>query len=299
MALVRSDVPTASRQIRKTNRYPETPKRKRRPGRPSSYRPEYCDVVIEAGKEGWSLTATAAKIGVHRATLLDWGTAHPEFGDALKVHKAHRAHWWEERLRDVAKHGGAPGQVTACIFGLKNAVPEEWRDIQHQEQSGNTVAVHSCETPRCRLCGGGERRKLRRSDGRWGLVAMALDDPGLVGTLPWNRCSATRSSSMVSKRRTHSRFSLRVRMKRSTQPLPCGLAHESRRVLDAEEGELALVVVGDEPSCRGRGGASGRQRCPRRRLPKGGAHTLAQRLERLEAGRPARGVECRRIPVEQ
>ena len=35
-------------------------------------------------------------------------------------------------MRDVAKHGGAPGQVTACIFGLKNAVPEEWRDIQHQ-----------------------------------------------------------------------------------------------------------------------------------------------------------------------
>jgi hypothetical protein len=28
--------------------------------------------------------------------------------------------------------GGAPGQVTACIFGLKNAVPEEWRDTQHQ-----------------------------------------------------------------------------------------------------------------------------------------------------------------------
>ena len=139
MALVRSDAPTASQKIRKTTRRPETPKRKRRPGRPSSYRPEYCDVVIEAGKEGWSLTATAAKIGVHRATLFDWGTAHPEFGDALKVHRAHRAHWWEERLRDVAKNGGAPGQATACIFGLKNAVPEEWRDIQHQEHSGNTT----------------------------------------------------------------------------------------------------------------------------------------------------------------
>ena len=34
-------------------------------------------------------------------------------------------------------------------------------------------------------------------------------------------------------------------MKRSTQPLPRARA-ESRRALDAEEGELALVVVGDE-----------------------------------------------------
>jgi hypothetical protein len=133
MALVWSDAYTASRRIGNTTQSPETPKRKkRRPGRPSSYRPEYCDLIIEAGKEGWSLTATAAKIGVHRATLFDWGTAHPEFGDALKLHKAHRAHWWEERLREVAMGGGAPGQVTACIFGLKNAVPEEWRDVQHQ-----------------------------------------------------------------------------------------------------------------------------------------------------------------------
>ena len=46
-------------------------------------------------------------------------------------------------MRDVAKRGGAPGQVTACIFGLKNAVPEEWRDIQHQEHSGNTTETRT------------------------------------------------------------------------------------------------------------------------------------------------------------
>jgi hypothetical protein len=139
MTIVPSDTRTASRRIRKTTRRPKTPKRQRYPGRPSSYRPEYCDVIIEAGKEGWSLTATAAKLGAHRETLLNWGAAHPEFLDVLKAHKAHRAHWWEERLRDVAQNGGAPGQVTACIFGLKNAVPEEWRDVQHQhlEHTGN------------------------------------------------------------------------------------------------------------------------------------------------------------------
>ena len=51
-------------------------------------------------------------------------------------------------MRDVAKNGGAPGQATACIFGLKNAVPEEWRDIQHQqlEHTGNLT-----ETPTLRL----------------------------------------------------------------------------------------------------------------------------------------------------
>ena len=50
---------------------------------------------------------------------------------------------------------------------------------------------------------------------------------------------------MVSKRRTQSRFSLRVRMKRSTQPLPSGSRTKAGE-LDAEEGDLALEVVGDE-----------------------------------------------------
>ena len=169
MALVRSDARTASRPIPKTTPRPETPKRKRRPGRPSSYLPEYCDVIIGAGKEGWSLTATAAKIGVHRATLLDWGAPHPEFGEALKFHRAHRAHWWEERLRDVAKRGGAPGQVTACIFGLKNAVPEEWRDIQHQhlEHTGKDSETRRSENSQRRAAPaprGGQTPPLGSSD---------------------------------------------------------------------------------------------------------------------------------------
>ena len=49
-------------------------------------------------------------------------------------------------MRDIAKRGGAPGQVTACIFGLKNAVPEEWRESSTNNASGNLT-----ETPTLRL----------------------------------------------------------------------------------------------------------------------------------------------------
>jgi hypothetical protein len=98
-----------------------------RRGRPSLYRPAICTTVVECGREGWSLSATAAKIGVHRETLLNWGAAHPEFFDALKIHGAARAEWWEGQLRKIAQDGGAPGQATACIFALKNGVPSEWR----------------------------------------------------------------------------------------------------------------------------------------------------------------------------
>ena len=64
-------------------------------------------------------------------------------------------------------------------------------------------------------------------------------------------------------------------MKRSTQPLPSGARTNA--------GELALVVVGDELTAvvvaelQAAGDALGE-------AAEGGTHTLAQRLERLEAG---------------
>src|ERR671910_930762 len=107
------------------------------------------------------------------------------------------------------------------------------------------VAVHSCETPRCRLCGCRKRRRLRRSDGRGGLVAMALDDPGLVVDLlePVQRHAQLLDGVEAADPQ-------QVLLKGPDEALDTavalGLAHESRRALDAEEGELALVVVGDE-----------------------------------------------------
>jgi hypothetical protein len=60
---------------------------------------------------------------------------------------------------------------------------------------------------------------------------VALEDPGLVVGL-LERVEGWRSSSMVAKRLIHRRFSLSVRMNRSTQPLLSG----SRM----KEGELAM-----------------------------------------------------------
>ena len=48
---------------------------------------------------------------------------------------------------------------------------------------------------------------------------------------------------MVSKLRTHKRFSFSVRMKRFRDAVPFGLPHEARRALDPEERDLLLKVV--------------------------------------------------------
>ena len=62
--------------------------------------------------------------------------------------------------------------------------------------------------------------KLLGAHLRRGLVAVPLDDPGLVVAVPEGE--HRRSSSTVSKLRSHNRFSLSVRMKRSAQPFPSG-----------------------------------------------------------------------------
>ncbi len=101
--------------------------------RPSKYKPEYCKAVIETMATGLSLTAFAGSIDVCRDTVNEWQRAHPEFSDAVKIGKAKRTAELERQF--LASSDRAI--VTARIFALKNADPEEWREKQHIEHSAD------------------------------------------------------------------------------------------------------------------------------------------------------------------
>ncbi len=106
-------------------------------GRPSTYDPAYCEMVIEHMREGASLTSFAAEIGVARATLNVWMEAHPEFLDAVHAGKAKCAAWWEKVARANAQNG--TGNATLTVFGLKNMSPDDWREKQEVEHSGGVT----------------------------------------------------------------------------------------------------------------------------------------------------------------
>jgi hypothetical protein len=106
-------------------------------GRPSKFRTAYCDEVIAAGEEGLSLTAFAGTIGVSRDTVNEWTRAHPEFSDAIKIHQAKRTAYLERTL--LSSDQGP--RVTARIFALKNADPENWKDKQDVEHSGHINVI--------------------------------------------------------------------------------------------------------------------------------------------------------------
>ena len=108
--------------------------------RPTKYKREYCDAVIQHMSEGASLTSFAAEVDVCRATITVWMEEHPEFLASVKKAKAKCAAWWEQKGREGAS-GKSPVNPTLVIFGLKNMAPDEWRDKQELDHTSSDKSM--------------------------------------------------------------------------------------------------------------------------------------------------------------
>ena len=67
-------------------------------GRPTSYRPEFCQRVVALMAEGRSLEGCAALLGVHPDSLNEWQKVHPGFSVAVRAGRAAATTYWENRL---------------------------------------------------------------------------------------------------------------------------------------------------------------------------------------------------------
>jgi len=108
-------------------------------GRPSKYKPEYCEAIVAHMAEGASATSFAASIGVSRSTITEWASEHPEFSAAVTRGKTMCAAWWEKLARTNAMTGD--GNATLTVFGLKNMAPDDWREKQEVEHSGGVTVT--------------------------------------------------------------------------------------------------------------------------------------------------------------
>lgn len=103
----------------------DKPKRAK-PGQPSKYKPEFCDMLIEHMKEGLSFDSFAGLIGVNSDTLHEWKRVHPEFSVAKTNGHAAAMLWWE-KLGRAAAAGKVPNfNAAVFIFSMKNKFG--WRD---------------------------------------------------------------------------------------------------------------------------------------------------------------------------
>ena len=105
-------------------------------GRPTKYKPEFCDVVVQAGREGKTKAEMAADLDIDRGTLNEWCEAHPDFSRAVKLGLDYAQAWWEGKGR-LATFGGTDGfNATSYIFQMKNRFSDDWRDRQDVNHSG-------------------------------------------------------------------------------------------------------------------------------------------------------------------
>jgi len=79
-------------------------KEKRPVGRPTKYKPEYCERVIALGKEGYSYAEIAADLEIDKASLYDWAASHEDFSTALRAAKTYEQAWFEREARANMKN---------------------------------------------------------------------------------------------------------------------------------------------------------------------------------------------------
>ena len=105
-------------------------------GRPTNYKPEYCDKIIEIMAQGYSLEAASAKLDIPHRCIYDWQAKHLDFSQAIHEGRIKALAWWEERAMNTAS--GSPGNSQIISLGLRNRSRSAsgWIDSQKQELSG-------------------------------------------------------------------------------------------------------------------------------------------------------------------
>jgi hypothetical protein len=104
-------------------------------GRPSEYKPEYCQAVIDYMAQGYSLSAFAGSIKVSKPTIYEWMTEHSDFSNAVSRGKMTRVAALERKML-AARYGA---QASTSIFALRNADPSEWRDVRQVQHDHNVT----------------------------------------------------------------------------------------------------------------------------------------------------------------
>ena len=106
-------------------------------GRPSLYRPEYCERVIELGKEGKFLVEIACALDVTRPTLAYWSEEFPEFSTALMRAREESQRWWIEKGRNnVTLPKEITFQQSVWMRVMACGWPDDWVEKQRIEHSG-------------------------------------------------------------------------------------------------------------------------------------------------------------------
>lgn len=145
-------------------------------GRPSDFKPEFCETARQLCEGGATDEEIAQALGVHVATIYRWKAKHPAFCEAIKVGKAaaddrvelslyHKAIGYKHEAVKIFMPAGAvmpvyapytehvPPDTTAAIFWLKNRRAAAWRDKTEVHHTHSIDAMSDDELERIAAAG--------------------------------------------------------------------------------------------------------------------------------------------------
>ena len=114
-------------------------------GAPSKYRPEFCEKIIELGKEGKSRTQMASHFDVSRETIAEWARVHTEFSAALIRADAHCQAWWENMGQQGLMMPKEMGTFNAAVWSksVSSRFPDHYTEKKQVEMSGRVSLLEA------------------------------------------------------------------------------------------------------------------------------------------------------------
>lgn len=97
-------------------------------GRPTKYKPEYCEQLIEHMSGGLSYECFGAIINVARSTIYKWETEFPEFSDAKELAFNQSLLYWEKAGNAGMYMGGKDNPFNATIWNINMKNRFGWKD---------------------------------------------------------------------------------------------------------------------------------------------------------------------------
>lgn len=95
-------------------------------GRPTKFKPEYCQMLEDHMAEGYTFESFAGLIGVNFDTLYEWCKVHANFSESKNKGRPKQLLANEKMLKEIAKGKIRNANVTAQIFIMKNC--HGWKD---------------------------------------------------------------------------------------------------------------------------------------------------------------------------
>lgn len=105
-------------------------------GRPTKYKPEYCDQVIKHMEQGYSFETFGGTIDVCFKTTYNWKLEHPEFLQAVEMGFIKCQIFWEKmgiqglfsESESITGQGSSSRSLNSVVWKFNMANRFRWRD---------------------------------------------------------------------------------------------------------------------------------------------------------------------------